>query len=293
MNALPISSLAAPPEINSAYTVARSTTAEAASPVPWANLRHSNLISDVILMRDDLLDAKAAVDWANAQIPVLQERFIAWQRLRPYEIVEEPDPNDIDWKLLIAYPKIPLDPLIQGDAGAIINSIRAALDLLMSALIKRNGKKPNSDAHFPIRKSADDFLAAIIVMEGKKWVSPTEATAIKRTKAYKGGDHFLYALHQLDILRKHERLLRVEPKISSIQIPRGQSGVEPGFQRMDNKTVLLRVLTGARFYPAQGDTQLAAEILFNEPALLATHQPAGGVLRNFTYRVAALIEGFA
>jgi len=244
-------------------------------------------------MRDDLLDALAALNWAEAQIPILQDRFMAWQRLRPYEIVEEPDPNDVNWKLLVAYPKIPLNPLIQGDAGAIINSTRSALDLLMSALIKRNGKKPNSDAHFPIRKSADDFLAAIRGMEDKKWISAIEAAAIKRTKAYKGGHHFLYPLHQLDILRKHERLLLVEPKISSVHIPRGQNGVEPGFTRMDNKTILLRIAADRWFRPTQGDTQLASEILFNEPSFLATHQPASGVLRNFTYSTAAIIESFS
>ena len=243
-------------------------------------------------MRDDLLDAKAAVDWANAQIPILQQRFIAWQRRHPYEIVEEPDPNDINWKLMVAYSKIPLDPMIQGDTGAIINSTRAALDLLMSALIKRNGKKPNSSAPFPIRRSADGFFTAVTMMENKKWISTTEAATIKHTKAYKGGDHFLYPLHQLDILRKHERLLLVEPKISSVHIPRWQGGVEPCFKRMDDKTILFRVVSSRRFHP-QGDTQLAADILFNEPTLLATHQPAEGVLKSFTYRVTALIESFS
>jgi len=244
-------------------------------------------------MRDDLLDAQAAVDWANAQIPILQQRFIAWQRLSPYEIIEEPDPDHIDWKLLIAYLKIPLDPLIQGDAGAIINSTRAALDLLMSALIKRSGKKPNSDTNFPIKRIANDFLSAITGMENKKWISPAEAAAIKRTKAYKGGDHLLYPLHQLDILRKHERLLLVEPKISSVHIPKWETGVEPCFQRMDNKTILFRVFKSRTFHPAHGDTQFASEILFNEPTLLATHQPAEGVLRNFIYRVSALIKSFS
>jgi hypothetical protein len=39
-------------------------------------------------MRDDLLDAQAAVDWAVAQIPLLQQDFIEWQRRNPYSVVQ-------------------------------------------------------------------------------------------------------------------------------------------------------------------------------------------------------------
>src|SRR6202035_3751909 len=102
-----------------------------------------------------------AVDWAKAQIPILQDRLITWQRQRPYRIVAEPDPVDEQWDRLVAYPHIPLDPLIYGDVGAIINSTRTALDLLLSALLTSNGKNPNSDAHFPIRKYPADFEAAV------------------------------------------------------------------------------------------------------------------------------------
>lgn len=37
-------------------------------------------------MANDLLDAKAAIDWAISQIPVLTERIIAWKRDRPYAV---------------------------------------------------------------------------------------------------------------------------------------------------------------------------------------------------------------
>jgi hypothetical protein len=42
-------------------------------------------------MRDDLLGAQAAVDWAIAQIPPIQESLIQWQRGSPYVIVREAD----------------------------------------------------------------------------------------------------------------------------------------------------------------------------------------------------------
>jgi hypothetical protein len=79
-------------------------------------------------MRDDLTGALAAVDWADAHIPVMNERFIAWKRRSPYNIIIEPDSEDAEWELLVAYHRVPLDPLIHGDVGAFINSMRTALD---------------------------------------------------------------------------------------------------------------------------------------------------------------------
>ena len=98
-------------------------------------------------MRDDLLDAQAAVDWAVAQIPILEERFSTWQRSRPYELIVEPD-SDPSREVLIARQKIGLDPLLSAEAGAIINSARSALDLLAAALAARNGVKPSQHTHF-------------------------------------------------------------------------------------------------------------------------------------------------
>lgn len=203
----------------------------------------------------------------------------------------EPDPNDPEWELLVAQLRTPIDPLIQGDVGAIINSTRTALDLLLSALLAANGEKPNSDAHFPIRRSSGDFLAAVTMLESKKWLRADEAAAIKQTRAYDGGDHFLYPIHKLDILRKHERLLTVEAFLEGASITLFPGMSVPIHEVSKDKTALFRIPRG-RFHPTKGNTLFTTEILFNEPTLLKTRQPAIGVLRNFTCRVRAIIEEF-
>lgn len=242
-------------------------------------------------MRADLADAAAAVDWANAHIPVLQERFVTWQRRGPYELVMEPDPNDTKWEFLVAYLRVPLDPMILGDVGAIINSIRTSLDLLMSAVLTANGIKPNSSAHFPIRKHAADFLAAIKVMEDKKWITAREAAAIKKQKAYEGGPTPWYKIHQLDILRKHERLLVVEPTVNQSMITL-LGGASYAYRRaMQDKAILYRI-PAKRFRPTKGNTLLAADIFFNEPALGITHEPAIFALRTFAAGVRGYIDKF-
>jgi len=67
-------------------------------------------------MRDDLLDAKAAVDWAVAQLPVLQKRVISWRRDKPYSVVidAESEPGNKLYRLCDIKP---LDPLINAEAG--------------------------------------------------------------------------------------------------------------------------------------------------------------------------------
>jgi hypothetical protein len=219
-------------------------------------------------MRDDLRGSWNAVQWADAHIPVLRERFISWQRRNPYELVMEVDPKNADWEFMVAYLRAPLD---------------------MSALLTGNGHKPNSSAHFPIRKNAADFKDAVDVLKKKGWIRAREAAAIKRTKAYLGGDKLIYLLHQLDIARKHERLLLVDPTIEAVQITLLGGASFAHHRTLDDKTILYRLPAG-RFRPSQGNTLLAAQIFFNEPSLLKTKQPADLLLQNFVFRVRALIE---
>jgi hypothetical protein len=46
-------------------------------------------LTEIFPMRNDLLGAQASVDWAVAQIPILDQRLMTWKRSSPYEIVME------------------------------------------------------------------------------------------------------------------------------------------------------------------------------------------------------------
>jgi len=95
-------------------------------------------------MRDDLLDAYAAVDWAVAQIPLFQEKIVAWNRRRPYDLSVERDP-DTGEQFLVAASLGSFDPIINAEVGVIINSMRTALDLLAASLARRNCINPSED----------------------------------------------------------------------------------------------------------------------------------------------------
>ena len=242
-------------------------------------------------MKDDLLDALVPVKWAEAQISVLQNRLLVWQHRYPYKIITEPDPDRGDRELLVAYLDKPLDALIVGDVGAMVNSIRTGLNLMMAAVVARHGVVPGRAPDFPIAKTAPDFLAVINKLENKRWISPLEAAVIKRTKAYDGGDAVLWHIGKLDNLRKHQRLLTVEPIPSQADLLVLPYGFEKLMTHMQDKTILYRFPHGA-FHPTKGNTNLTAEIFLNEaPAGVGNH-PALLALRVYITRVKALIQSF-
>jgi hypothetical protein len=165
-------------------------------------------------MRSDLIDAQAAVDWAIAQLPAMQERVIMWRRDKPHSI--RIDAKTEPGKKLYRFSEIkPLPPIIHAEAGAIIHSIRSSLDLLACALAARNGYKESGSTYFPIWKSEADFLdPKSEVLKKIKRLSEVDRGVIKDLRPYPGGNDTLYSLHKLDLTRKHRRLLntRVLPR---------------------------------------------------------------------------------
>jgi hypothetical protein len=155
-------------------------------------------------MRDDLLDAQASVDWAEAHLDRFRERVKRWFEEAPYVASAEENPQT-GAKLLQVNPSAPLPRLINADIGAIINSIRTSLDLLATAIAQRHCKRLIKDAYFPICETAEEW-------DGRghkriKRLSATDQATIKNLQPCYGGDNLLLALNRLDNTRKHQRLL--------------------------------------------------------------------------------------
>jgi hypothetical protein len=143
-------------------------------------------------MRDDLLDAQAAIEWAIPQIPLLRDALRGWTKDHPYELRIEPYSGVGGGNALIAYQTAPLPRVFNAWAGAIINSLRSSLDLLAAALAARNGAKPSADTHFPVYGSEQEMIDPLTGIEGKKWLSKRERTAIKALKPYQGGNEAIW-----------------------------------------------------------------------------------------------------
>jgi len=244
-----------------------------------------------VLMRDDLEDAYAAVDWANSQLPSIEQAIKSWFESPPYFLVEEPHP-EMGQKLfkLQINRRLPAAS-INASAGAVINSIRSALDLLAASLARRNGKTPNADRHFPIYASVVDFIDPLAAKERKQWLSEGERQIIEGLKPYAGGNDLLYAIHRLDVTRKHDRLIRVTLTPSGVMVPSEawQQGLRlptiwPGFE--DGAVVAWTNLNATNC-----DFHIPTEITFNETDLIGK-KPLVAALREFSGMTNAIIQMF-
>jgi len=164
-------------------------------------------------MRPDLLEAKASVDWPFSQLPDLAKRLDAWlDRSVRIEIRETPPPATENAIVAVEKEWLPLS--FNVEVGAYINAIRSSLDILAMALIRRHNIEIREDrVLFPIASSESAF-------QNRGWAGrqlletlpSQDRDTIEALKPYQGGNEALWALHHLDIVRKHRQLLSVSLK---------------------------------------------------------------------------------
>jgi hypothetical protein len=199
---------------------------------------------------------------------------------------------------VVAIQQTPLPLTFNAWFGATFNSLRSALDLLAASLAKRNGKKTNPYRHFPIFDSCYDMIdpvRGIDSKERKKWLSESERAAIKALKPYKGGDDTIWPLHEIDIMRKHERLISTTPRVlgyTMLGSARWRVGGTKALGYLDDKTILYRLGREEPFSAAKGNTLLALEVTFEEIALGLSGKHVIEVFRNFASRVDEIICTF-
>jgi hypothetical protein len=242
-------------------------------------------------MRDDLLEAHAAVHWAKTQRHALQERIIKWNQSYPYELVPEDD-RKTGYKLLVVYMQ-PVDPMIVAEVGAIINMTRSALDLLCSALsIRRGCIKPRETPYFPIRKFVRDFRATAKDIERKKWFTAADLAKIKALRPYKRGNMALYALSQLDNLRKHTRFLKTDIAPGDFRYFPIIGHREEIWFRKGYKTIIFRYSPGTFLPIAPGNHSLTVAVTINEPSIGIRNAPIMPLIDRFSERVSEIIRIF-
>lgn len=249
-------------------------------------------------MRDDLLDAYAAIDWAVAQVPVVHETFNTWVRSQPYAFSRERDPNSGDHDLIVAVEKSPMPRMLNVGTGSVVHFLRASLDMLAAALACRNRVKPGRNTHFPIFDTAigaSDPNRGLDSQKCKHWLSDSERAIIKSLRPYKGGDDTLWTLNKLDHLFKHERLVISHANIIGATVLFPHWFMVNGTKSIvhhDEKTILGRVGRRDVFSPSYGNVAPIVDIAFNEPGLDLIDESVIPLLRRFNARVVEIIGMF-
>jgi len=100
---------------------------------------------------------------------------------------------------------------LRSEIGMIVNEQRAVLDALACTLARRGGANTTKDVYFPVTKDRQSFYEP----KGGKYkirrLSQADQDKIERIEPWydpNGGNLALYLLHQADITRKHDRLLK-------------------------------------------------------------------------------------
>jgi len=241
-------------------------------------------------MRDDLLDAKAAVDWAVAQIRILHRRIARWLDRGPYFAVTVPD-SQPGKELVKVKEQVPIPPSVNAEASAIIDMLRTSLDLLVIGLAERNGHSRPKDVCFPIASSLRDFIDPIDGAARRKLnrLAEKDRLTIEELKPYPGGDERIYSLHQLDQLRRQHRLVEVSARPRSMGLINCGSNAGPEYLyagKVEDGALLFRLPAGTN---AKVDLRL--EVTFSDTPY-ATGRPVVTTLRDFASRTQEIIAKF-
>lgn len=238
------------------------------------------------IMRNDLLEAQACVDWAVADIPLLEESIAAWRDSDPYPTFIDVE-SGTGRKLVKVRERSQLPLTVNAEIGAIINSVRSSLDVLARTLADRGGVRRGKHTQFPVFDSIAEFSHTKKGLKNIQWLTANQAIIIEKFKPYKGGNDVLYALHQLDIERKHRRLIDVTGQPNFMSVSASQVGVYDiiVMPRLKDDTVVATFSADA----ADCDFQMSLTIAFGE-GLPAAGQPVLRTLRHFCRLAEAIIQ---
>jgi len=243
-------------------------------------------------MLNDLLDAQAAIDWAVAQLPTLQARVEAWSNGPRYKLIFHPN-KQLGKKIIKLAEVQSIDSIINAEVGAIINSIRSSLDILITSIALRHGYTNTERTYFPIARDRAQFLsfAGYKGCEAIKALPDRERSIIENLEPWRGGNATLVALHDLDIIRKHQRLIdvRVTPWAIVISPEDYRNGLEfaPVWRGFKNDAVI--GWTGIN--APDCNPQISLQIEFDE-TLPGSNKSLLATLRDFASLAHSIINIF-
>jgi hypothetical protein len=247
-------------------------------------------------MRDDLLDAKAAIDWAVSDFPIFQAKIDAWAQDAPYTLFGDLDTKP--GKKLIRLRNVkPIPDIAVAEAGIIVHAIRSSLDMLAVALAERNGATDPTDTYFPVWRDQAAFDNPTDENGGKaaakkiKRLSAADQGAIKNLKPYKGGNGYIAALHTLDLTRKHRRLASAFVAPGGLTISGNKTtrhfSIPPMWGGFQNDSIIATCSPDM----SESDLTLHFQIRFTEPSIVSG-KPLIEVLNDFASLARLIVNMF-
>jgi len=153
-------------------------------------------------MKPDLVELFERLDYCQSQISPIHNTVTDYlDRAIDIDIPDGPRPYNVTVKVRLK-EKIPVQMRIE--MLSLVHEIRSILDALCCRLAERNGATKINDIYFPIFKTEEIF--EVNGPKRMKRLSPEDQQKITNLSPYKSGNPMLFGLHELDKIRKHQKL---------------------------------------------------------------------------------------
>jgi hypothetical protein len=197
---------------------------------------------------DPFETSEFSVAWAKDHIAELQREIEAFfDHENACGVITEPSANGTYQLFKVRFSK-PMPRALRGHASDAAINLRNALDQAVCAVTDLCGL-PTHTTYFPIAVNEVKFKEALNGRCGK--LPQDIRTIISRTKPYKGGNKFLWALNQLAGTNKHGILRPVAATNEIVRMEGFGLGVlvwnPPLWDSDKNELIFARIPTGNKF----------------------------------------------
>lgn len=251
---------------------------------------------------DPLRDPKLKIKWAKRETQNINTAVTQFSESKPYGIRIEVDFNAFQKVFKFGLTE-DIPELLQGSIIQTINSIRSSLDILLACLSKKHTGNATKTVKFPFGKTKDIFAGELSRI--KKLIPGDAIPMIEGLHPYKGGNDFLFALHNADVAGKHQKIVDVKVLPHSVHLggknkksgtlstkSAGHLIIKPGafrnWVRLEEGVEFMRIPLDAE---AQFDYNATLDVFFSNIDCIES-QPVTAILNQFCDLAERIILSF-
>jgi hypothetical protein len=239
---------------------------------------------------------------AKKHIDEFKSKADSFLARNPYQIIVEENVGNhhIKWpRSLVFHVREEIPEEFSAIIGDAVHNLRSALDLLLCALVRANGRS-DTGVQFPVARDAES-LDEVIEKGGVARGGEIALKFVRGLNPYRGdgGNWAISAIHDLDILDKHRLIIAVggasdlERGIVGLRWERSMTLTMPGYRwtGLEDGSKLLDIR-------AEPGVEVGDEVHATFSIAFGHRQPAGGTpvietLDKIAIYIGDIVNGFA
>jgi hypothetical protein len=258
-------------------------------------------VADIALLEKWLRGPRLKIVRANQHINEFKSKAEIFLARHPYQIMVEENLGEhrVKWpRSLVFHIREEIPEEFSAIIGDAVHNLRSALDLLLCAMVRGNGRS-DKRVQFPVARNANALDEAIEkgnVARG----GPTALKFVRDHKPYRGdgGNWAISAIHDLDILDKHRLIIAIgsasdlERAIVGLRWESSMALTMPGYKwtGLEDGAKLLDI-------QAEAGVEIGDEVHAAFSIAFGNRQPAGGLpvidtLSEFANYIGAIVNNY-